>query len=101
MSVAGESRRPAPDGAVDALAPPAAADSDLALLRAHEPVVRYTRGELFLPTAVDPYVAQSSLWARARAGDQTKLVQRGELTLERLAGSFCLLGAGFAVFAGY
>jgi len=85
VSVAGESREPTRDEAVDALASPASADSDLALLRAHEPVVRYTRGELFLPTAVDPYVAQCSLWARVRAGDQTELVQRGELTLERLS----------------
>ena len=37
--------------------------ADLALLRAHEPVVCYTRGELFLPTAVGPYVAQCSLWS--------------------------------------
>jgi hypothetical protein len=85
VSVAGESRGPTPDGAVEALASTASADSDLALLRAHEPVVRYTRGELFLPTAVDPYVAQCSLWARVRAGDQTELVRRGELTLERLS----------------
>jgi hypothetical protein len=70
---------------VEALASPASGDSDLALLRAHEPVVRYTRGELFLPTAVDPYVAQCSLCARVRAGDQTELVRRGELTLDRLS----------------
>jgi hypothetical protein len=28
--------------------------ADLALLRAYEPVVRFTEGELFLPTAVGP-----------------------------------------------
>jgi hypothetical protein len=85
VSVAGDSQGPAPDAAVDALASSASADSDLALLRAHEPVVRYTRGELFLPTAVDPYVAQCSLWAGVLGGEPTELVRRGELTLERLS----------------
>jgi hypothetical protein len=32
------------------------------LLRAHEPVVRFTKGALFFPTAVAPYVAHCSLW---------------------------------------
>ncbi len=61
------------------------ADADLALLRAHEPVVRYTRGELFLPTAVGPYVAECALWSGTHAGKQTLLVPRGEMTLERLS----------------
>jgi len=30
--------------------------SDVALLRAYEPVVRFTQGELFYPSAVDEYV---------------------------------------------
>jgi hypothetical protein len=60
-------------------------DSDLALLRAYEPVVRYTRGELFLPTAVGPYVAQCGLWSGVHGGKQTALVEPGELTLERLS----------------
>src|SRR4051794_35185817 len=59
-------------------------DRDLALLRAHEPVVRYTKGELFLPTAVDPYVAQCSLWAGQDEGDADCIVAAGDLTLERL-----------------
>jgi hypothetical protein len=59
---------------------------DLALLRAYEPVIRYTAGELFLPTAVNAYVAQASLWRR-RPGERRDecLAQAGELTLERLA----------------
>jgi hypothetical protein len=85
VSVAGESREAAADATVDPLAPPASAHSDLALLRAHEPVVRYTRGELFLPTAIDPYVAQCSLWAGVRGGERTELAPQGELTLERLS----------------
>ena len=58
---------------------------DLDLLRAHEPVVRFTKGELFLPTAVGPYVEQCSLWAGVRGGHATLLVPQRELTLERLS----------------
>jgi hypothetical protein len=58
---------------------------DLDLLRAHEPVVRFTKGELFLPTAVGPYVEQCSLWAGGRGGHVTLLVPQRELTLERLS----------------
>jgi hypothetical protein len=54
--------------------------SDLALLQAYEPIVRYTEGELFLPIAVERYVAQCSLWS---TGD-TPLVPAGELTLDGL-----------------
>jgi hypothetical protein len=59
-------------------------DSDLALLRAYEPVLRFTKGELFRPTAVSPYVGQCSLWAGATGGEVTLIVPAGELTLERL-----------------
>ncbi|MGI8505888.1 MAG: hypothetical protein ACR2MK_03625 [Solirubrobacteraceae bacterium] len=66
------------------------ADADLGLLRAYEPVVRYTKGELFLPTAVGPYVAHCSLWAgEADGGDPACLVSAGTLSLERL----CEVGA--------
>jgi hypothetical protein len=58
--------------------------SDLAMLRAYEPVVRYTKGELFFPTSVGAYVAHCSLWADAPGGDPTLIVPAGELTLERL-----------------
>jgi hypothetical protein len=58
---------------------------DLDLLRAYEPVVRFTKGELFLPTAVGPYVEQCSLWAGGRGGEVTLLVPQCELTLERLS----------------
>ncbi|MBV9810966.1 MAG: hypothetical protein JO286_27610 [Solirubrobacterales bacterium] len=61
-----------------------ARDDDLRLLRAYEPVVRYTQGELFFPTAVGAYVAQCSLWAGARGGAPTLVVPAGELTLECL-----------------
>jgi hypothetical protein len=58
--------------------------ADLDLLRRYEPVVRYTRGELFFPTAVGPYVAQCSAWARAHTGASILLTPARELTLERL-----------------
>ena len=59
-------------------------EADLSLLRAHEPVVRFTRGELFFPTAVGPYVAQCSPWAEDIAGETRCIVPAGRLTLERL-----------------
>jgi hypothetical protein len=58
---------------------------DLGLLRVYEPVVRFTKGELFLPTAVGPYVEQCSLWAGGRAGEVSLLVPQRQLTLQRLS----------------
>jgi len=63
----------------------AAQDADLRLLRAYEPVILYTEGELFLPTAVAPYVAQCSLWATTPGGEATLIVPAGKLTLGRLS----------------
>jgi hypothetical protein len=60
-------------------------EPDLGLLRAYEPVIRYTKGELFFPTAVGPYVAQCSLWAAGPKADLSLIVPAGELTLERLS----------------
>jgi hypothetical protein len=57
---------------------------DLALLRAHEPVVRLTRGELFVPVAVDAYVGHASL-VRDEAGATAVLASAGDLDLARLA----------------
>ncbi len=58
---------------------------DLALLRAYEPVVRFTRGEHFRPMAVGPYVARCSLWLDdEETGRARLLVAAGELDLQRL-----------------
>ena len=46
----------------------ATADGDLELLRAFEPVVRYTKGEKFFPMDVEPYVRASSLWLHVPDG---------------------------------
>jgi len=62
---------------------PDAVTADLALLRRHEPVLRYTHGELFLPIAVDDYVARCSLWDER----DEPLVPAGELTIGSLAES--------------
>ncbi|WP_181779518.1 hypothetical protein [Pseudonocardia pini] len=62
-------------------APDPAVPADLALLRRHEPILRYTHGELFLPIAVDDYVARCSLWDDRDA----PLIPAGELTLDSLA----------------
>ncbi|HEV2636626.1 MAG TPA: hypothetical protein VGX23_15855 [Actinocrinis sp.] len=60
-------------------------DDDLTLLRANEPMLAFTRGELFLPISVGRYVARCSL--RGRHGDSpaAELVPAGQLTLDRLA----------------
>ena len=64
-------------------------DPDLALLRAYEPVLRYTAGELFLPASVEAYLAKCSLWAddggRRRRRRVEELVPAGELTPDALA----------------
>jgi hypothetical protein len=98
--VAAGSTAAAGDHAATADDPAAAADgragrpepapwSDADLLRAHEPVLRYTAGELFLPTAVDDYLAGCSLWAddggTRRRPRAELLVPAGELTPHRLA----------------
>ena len=68
---------------------PADVDPDLVLLRTYEPVLRYTAGELFLPTAVGPYLARCSLWAddggSRRKRRVEELVPPGELTPDGLA----------------
>ena len=59
--------------------------NDLQLLRAYEPVVKYTEGELFFPMAVEPYIAAASLWQMDPNEQRRELVPAGELTIERLA----------------
>ena len=63
---------------------PASADRDLELLRAFEPIVRYTKGEKFFPMDVEPYVEASSLWLHVPDGTDREVVAEGELTLDRL-----------------
>ncbi len=53
--------------------------SDLELLRAYEPVIRYTNGELFYPTAVEPYLAECDLLVGTQQGHARLLIPRGGL----------------------
>ena len=73
-------------------AAPAADAGDLWLLQCYEPVLRFSRGELFLPMAVEDYLGKCSLWrsggvrrswGRRRPGE--RLRAPGELTPARLA----------------
>ncbi|HSS36628.1 MAG TPA: hypothetical protein VLR93_10150 [Patescibacteria group bacterium] len=59
--------------------------TDLELLRAYEPVIRYTAGELFFPTAVEPYVAECDLLVGSQEGHARLLASRGELDTSILA----------------
>ena len=59
--------------------------SDLDLLRAHEPIVRYNHGELFFPTHVDGYLAECDLLMGTSERDREVIVPVGELTADRLA----------------
>ena len=58
--------------------------ADLDLLRACEPVIRFTQGEQFYPTDVDRYVRESSLWAHYPDGREEMLVKQNDLTLASL-----------------
>ncbi|HEX6383664.1 MAG TPA: hypothetical protein VF177_03240 [Anaerolineae bacterium] len=60
-------------------------NSDRALLRRFEPIIRYTRGEQFFPMDVERYVRACSLWVHRPNQLPLLLVPRGELTLSRLA----------------
>jgi hypothetical protein len=58
-------------------------EDQLALLRRFEPAVHYTRGELFLPMAVEDYVSASALVEGV--GDKRRTsIDRGYLTLDGL-----------------
>jgi hypothetical protein len=58
---------------------------DLALLRAFEPIVRYTEGEHFFPMDAAAYVEASDLLGATVGQPAHVVVPAGELTLERLA----------------
>jgi hypothetical protein len=76
------------------IAPSAAEESaaeDYQLLRQYEPVLKFTRGELFLPMPVDSYLESSGLWRsaaprmRGRRAASEQLCPAGSLTVQRLA----------------
>ena len=59
--------------------------ADLALLRAFEPIIRYTQGELFFPSAIEPYLAGCDLWVGSTQRDRRLLLAVGEVTTDTLA----------------
>jgi hypothetical protein len=61
-----------------------ASSSNVGILRACEPIVRYTKGEKFFPMAVEPYLLRSSLWRYVPDGADEEVVAEGDLTLEGL-----------------
>jgi len=59
--------------------------NEITLLKRFEPIIHFTKGELFYPMDVDPYVQECSLWVQK--GHQTPhcLVKDNQLTIDRLA----------------
>ena len=64
---------------------PTSAAGEEAILRRFEPILRFTRGELFFPSPTSGYVERCDLLAGTSTRDRRVLVPEGELTLERLA----------------
>jgi hypothetical protein len=58
--------------------------TDLELVRAFEPVVKYTLGEQFYPMDVERYVHKCALCVRYADGREEILVPQGQLTMEKL-----------------
>lgn len=58
---------------------------DLDLLRRFEPILRFNRVELFLPSDADAYVAACSLWHRMPDGTEEMVAGPGDLDLDVLA----------------
>ena len=61
------------------------APSDLDLLRRHEPILRFTDGELFFPMAAGSYVEACELLTGPNLREARVSIPAGELDLERLA----------------
>src|SRR4051794_32449180 len=56
--------------------------ADIGLLKKYEPIVRYNHGELFLPTAVQGYLAECDLLMGRSQRDQEVVVPRGEVSAQ-------------------
>lgn len=59
-------------------------EEQVALLQRFEPIIHYTKGELFLPMAVEDYVGGAAL-VDDRGAKRTVRVDHGDLTIDRLA----------------
>ena len=58
--------------------------TDLELLRRHEPILRFTRGELFLPMPVKGYIEACDLLQGPSIREASIIAPAGTLTLEKL-----------------
>lgn len=58
--------------------------ADTALLRRYEPILRFTKGELFFPMDVSLFVRHASLWMQKPSYKPVCLIPTGQLTLESL-----------------
>jgi hypothetical protein len=58
---------------------------DLRLLRAYEPVARFTEGEYFFPVSVERYVSRASLWRHEPGAGPVQVAEPGGLSLDVLA----------------
>ncbi|BAL89504.1 hypothetical protein AMIS_42840 [Actinoplanes missouriensis 431] len=58
---------------------------DLRLLRAYEPVAKFTEGEYFYPISVERFVRQAGLWRAEPGAHPVQILEPGGLTLDTLA----------------
>ena len=61
--------------------------TDVEILRAFEPIVRYTQGEKFFPMDVERYVRASSLWLYITDSTDEEVVPEGALTTGKSRGA--------------
>ncbi|MGB3764002.1 MAG: hypothetical protein WA966_12350 [Ornithinimicrobium sp.] len=73
---------------------------DIDLLRAFEPVVRFTKGEFFFPVSVSGYVERAALWSDDRQGQSHRCYAVTQLDTDELT-EHCRLtqGLGHALSA--
>lgn len=62
-------------------------DDDLTLLRAYEPVARFTEGEYFFPVSAQRYVSRASLWRSEAGSSPFEQAEPGTLDLDKLSGA--------------
>lgn len=64
--------------------------TDLELLRKYEPVLRFTKGEIYFPTDIESYVKNCSLWVSHPNHTEEKIVPEGKLTIDKLTNKYDL-----------
>ena len=58
--------------------------TDLELLKKYEPVLRFTKGEVYFPTDIEGYIAKCSLWVSHSDKSEEKILSEGKVTLKTL-----------------